>query len=193
MRRIFLTLFAVISILTASAQLPVPVRDGRIEYTGVVETPNVSGKDLYKNTKYYLTHAFKGANDAIILDDSTSNTIALKSQVFVPMEIQGSTSQGNMFDYRVQVEVKDGKYRYTISGFGGHSVNNNQYQGTSNVSFDGSGLDKMLEKLNGIADAKIKEMIIKSTNGMLNNLNEKMTTLIAQLNANIITKPNTDF
>ncbi|WP_158798120.1 DUF4468 domain-containing protein [Pedobacter sp. L105] len=201
MKKTLLTIFAGISILSANAQqdsIKLPfTQDGRIEYTAVIQTPNLTVNQIYQNAKYFFRTGFKKADDVITVDDTTAHIIAIKSKIFAPLKLDlpgsgGSTTAGDMFDYLLTIEVKDGKYRYTISGFSGNTVSSGIYPGYQTVSFDGTGAGKARTVYNTIKDEKLKKTLVRGTTDMLNYLNDKMTTLIASLNSNIA-KSKSDF
>ena len=111
MRKISLSLLAVIASVVALAQLPELPKDsaGKITYTAIVEAPSV---DLYAKAGTFIASHFTLLREA----PERSEFIA-RYAVPVTYPFLGSDFPGGEVSFNFSLQTKDGKYRYSFSDF----------------------------------------------------------------------------
>ncbi len=118
MKKIILIALLAIASFVAKAQqdttgFDIPMKDGRIVYEGIVETPNLAKMDLYNNAKQWFVDYFNSSKDVIQNEDKDQGRIIGKGIIFI---YRKTISINGAYDDRitVQIDLKDGKYRYKI-------------------------------------------------------------------------------
>jgi hypothetical protein len=76
---------------------------GHVVFTGVVEVPGVTAADLYSRALLWTTKTHEGVRNVIELDDPIAGRLVIATHL---VYTQNSA--------RTTVEVKDGRYRWTI-------------------------------------------------------------------------------
>jgi len=59
------------------------MKDGRIVYEGIVETPNLAKMDLYNNAKQWFVDYFNSSKDVIQNEDKDQGRIIGKGIIFI--------------------------------------------------------------------------------------------------------------
>ena len=142
------------------AQTELPLTDGKVNYSEVVETSKKSKEQLYKNAKAWYEENFKAAN-TILKDDKAAGEIAAKG--LVKLYKTGGKKDIGSIHYVVSVSVKEGKYKYSITDLvhkdatstnasGGKLENEEPRCGTKNLSM------KAWEEVKMMADEEIKKI-----------------------------------
>ncbi len=111
MRYIFLLLLFS-STLFAQEELP-KGKSGLVEFTEVVEVSGLSKAELYANAKAWFASNYKSPN-VIKSEDAMDGKINAKS-MFKIMSKPGGTDKGGFVHYILNLEIKQGRYRYTIN------------------------------------------------------------------------------
>jgi hypothetical protein len=116
-RLLFISLFIMVS-LSSYAQkdtvgLNIPIKEGKIVYEGIIETPNKTKIDLYNNAKQWFVDYFKSSKDVIQNEDKDQGRIIGKGIIFIYWKALGMKGSYND-KITIQIDVKDGKYRYRI-------------------------------------------------------------------------------
>lgn len=94
---------------TAWAQLPIDKNTGLFSYQEVVDQTG-SQAELYARAREWFVNTYKDANKVIQLDDPKSGQLIGKGKFTVYL------SMNNRFvQHTVTIEVKENKYRYTIT------------------------------------------------------------------------------
>lgn len=92
-----------------------PVKNGRINYTGVDSVSGVSNTELYNRAKAYISTVFPNFKDVVKLDDREMGKLTVKG-IFQPPLKEGKLIQAYYEFYATtHIEVKDGRYRYEIT------------------------------------------------------------------------------
>ena len=112
--RIIFVLLTVLwsSHLFAQEVLDIPIKDGIVEYSEVIESSNTKS-ELYSNAKTWAANFFKSAKDAISLDDADNGRLIAKYYSYPSFSYIGQkrTAEVRM---SVQLDCKDGRYRYIV-------------------------------------------------------------------------------
>ena len=114
----FLMLPILASAQTANRYLGVcPVKDGRINYTGVDSVHGANSGELYNRAKGYLAQVFPNFKDVVKLDDREMGKLSVRGIFQTPIRGKGLIGTTYEFYARINIEVKDGRYRYEVSDF----------------------------------------------------------------------------
>lgn len=91
-----------------------PIKNGGLVYEKVVEMPGKSKIDLYNNAKQWFVDYFKSSKDVIQNEDKEQGRITGKGIALIPFK--GGLGTTFMYDQHmtIQVDCKDGKYRYRV-------------------------------------------------------------------------------
>jgi hypothetical protein len=91
-----------------------PIKDGKVNYTLVLDIPNVSKNEIYTRCKLWFAHAFKDSKQVIQVDDKEAGRIVAKyiHSTFVTslMQVVSLTLRQTL-----DVSIKDNKARIIIS------------------------------------------------------------------------------
>lgn len=89
-------------------------------FSEVVSADSVSATTLYSNAKLFIANAFVSAKNVTQLEDENSNTIVVKGLFILPLKnMPYSFSYLKTFttNFKLQIQAKDNKYKYTLSDF----------------------------------------------------------------------------
>lgn len=112
MKKISLTLFALsIAFLSAIGQTNaaaiVTKTDGKVIISEVIQTPNISAKDLYSNTLLWISQTFNSSKSVIQTQNQETGLLTLRAHI--------SVSENSWTDFAMTIQVKDGRYKYSIT------------------------------------------------------------------------------
>jgi len=102
-----------------------PHKDGKINYSEVVNVDSVKKEELYNRAKHWLVETFKSAKDVIQIDDKENGEIVGKGY-FKSWWDMGWIGGKNVSVWEtLKIQVKDYRYKYEITDFiGKYSTNN---------------------------------------------------------------------
>lgn len=86
---------------------------GEILYSGSGYVTDATQNELYNRAKLWVTTAYNSPKDVIQLDDKEGGTIIVKGIVQTVLQC-GAAAAANEY-YTLKIEMKDGKYRYSLS------------------------------------------------------------------------------
>jgi hypothetical protein len=111
LRTLWTMLFvSIIHISMAQGDLsPLPVTDGRVVYTGIVEVTNSSKEELFARARKWIALTYKSAKDVIQLEDKESGELVAKGILLVPWMM----AENHIF-HTFSISVKNDKFRYII-------------------------------------------------------------------------------
>jgi len=197
MRKFLLAIINMLFIVDAYAQtdaLKLPIINGQVLYTGVVQTPNVTAKTLHKNSQLWIATTFKKAE--IITDSQKKGIITIKANTYVPYLIDiPNPVAGYNVEFKILLQLKDNKYKFAITNFYLSTVPNGTYAFPA-VTMDLERMIKTMESNKQLKhNMKMQAIVTKSfasTVVTLNKLHFQMLALVNQLNYNIL-KANANF
>ena len=99
-----------------------PLENGNVVYTEVVKVDSLNKKELYNRVKKWVVLKYKSANDVIQLDDKEDGIIIGKGNFGIKYYSRKPT-----IEHTLQIETKDGRYKYTISSFIYSDVQNDTF------------------------------------------------------------------
>lgn len=94
--------------------LYLPVNNGILRYEDVIEAPGLSSNQLYQNAKLWFLNTFKSSKDVITFEDPQLGIISGNGLFTIYSDFLNSTIDRNVY-FTVKIEVKENKFRYTIS------------------------------------------------------------------------------
>jgi hypothetical protein len=97
------------------AATPTP---GPLQFQEVVTVEGVTRDQLYNTALAWFPEAFRSGKDVLQVQNKDAGTlVGTGTEKYEPVVFIGSACTRGVLRYRVTVEVKDGRYRYTIDGF----------------------------------------------------------------------------
>ncbi|MGY6648328.1 DUF4468 domain-containing protein [Wenyingzhuangia sp. IMCC45574] len=99
-----------------------PIENGNVVYTEVIKVENINKKELYNRAKKWVVLKYKSANDVIQLDDKEDGIIIGKGNFGIKYYSRKPT-----IEHTIQIETKDGRYKYTVSSFIYSDVQNDTF------------------------------------------------------------------
>lgn len=127
-----------------------PLENGKVVYTEIVKVDSVNKNKLYSRANKWIISRYKSAKDVIQLADQDEGIIIGKGNFGITYY-----SRRPLIDNTLQIEVKDGRYKITIS--------NLIYSDIQGESFPVEKFPKSWtgkKKLFRILDEKIKSIMI---------------------------------
>lgn len=117
MKHLICVFFAAMICLSALAQETtldniLKSKDGKYVFEEIVSVPDATASQLYGKAKLFFANTFNSSK-SVIQSDDPSNTTIIGKGIIVNKEDQGYG--GIYFNFTLQIQTKDGKYRYTIS------------------------------------------------------------------------------
>ena len=114
MKRILSYAFMFLCAALLNAQdMPIDSKTGKITYLEVVETPNLTAKDLYKISKDWAQS--KGLK--VSKDNEAEGELTFDGALPMEYERTKGTIEKSKVTYKFHVFTKDGKYRYIATDF----------------------------------------------------------------------------
>jgi len=94
-----------------------PIRNGRINYTGIDSVAGASKDVLYLRAKSFLSTVFPNFKDVVKLDDKDLGKITVRG-LFKTDAKGGNLIKSYQEFYAItNIQVKDGKFKYEITDF----------------------------------------------------------------------------
>ncbi|MBX2969444.1 MAG: DUF4468 domain-containing protein [Cyclobacteriaceae bacterium] len=109
------TKFVIVTFLAAHtlvAQMPKDEETGLYIYQEVVELTGITQNDLYTRARKWFVNNYKSANAVLDMDDREAGMLIGKGY----FEVRFQGGQRKVY-HQVQLEVKEGRYRFTINKF----------------------------------------------------------------------------
>lgn len=182
--KIYLTILLAVLCLNCCAQkIKIPLStDSLIQYQEVVKLDTTyTYQLLYKTVKKWFVHNFKSAKSVIQSEDQTNGIFLAKAVIEVHQT--GFTLVDNpVANFTIQIDVKQGRYRYNFNSFYLDQVVMNNTNTTNLSDFYINYLHGKLYK----PPLQSKTSFDKRINGLLSDFNNQMTALISNLNLEMI-------
>jgi hypothetical protein len=106
----FLIITIVLISSTSYGQSNLPIKDGKVTYTNVINIDSVRKDELFVRAKKWFATTYKSANDVIQMDDKDAGEIVGKGNMQIKYY-----ARNPRISHTITISVKDGKYRYIIS------------------------------------------------------------------------------
>jgi len=90
----------------------------KLKYEKVIKVDSLTADQLYMKLRSWVAKTYNSANDVIQMDDKANHLIIGKGQIrYDPKVYIGSDGTRGYISYTIQLEMKDGRYRYIIYDF----------------------------------------------------------------------------
>lgn len=86
-----------------------PLVDGVVNYSGVIQVDGISKDELYSRAKKWFVITYKSAKDVIQLDDKENGNIIGKGKFGIVYY-----AREPYIDHTISISVKDGRFKYEI-------------------------------------------------------------------------------
>lgn len=117
MRKLLILLVAPLSVFSQNDSIfPIDSATHLYTFKQVIVEENQSSSELFSKAKASIAIAFKSAKDVVQSSDETSKTIIAKG-LFKCYITDIITREWGYCRFILTIECKDGKYRYTLTGF----------------------------------------------------------------------------
>lgn len=91
---------------------------GKVEYTEVVKIDSTTQNLLFSSAQKWFVETFKNAKDVIQVENRENGEIIGKGTFHIQTNRFGYSAIGlGVVRFQVQVDVKDGRYKYSFSNF----------------------------------------------------------------------------
>jgi hypothetical protein len=132
------------------AQMPLSSETHKFTYQESIDMPGVSKAELHTRARSWLVNTYNSAKDAIQMDDKEAGRIMSKGSFDI------SLLMGLMrtVEYTITIDVKDNKFRYTITNFYIY------WHNTSNDVHDFESAPMSREKLYQKTDDHMRPLIV---------------------------------
>lgn len=135
-----------------------PVQDGKIIYTDVLQVEGSAAADLFARAKRWYVKEYRNANEVIQMEDPERGEIIGKG-IF---KVVYFSRQPNI-RHTVTIQVKDGRYRYEISNFSYRDIQGDAFA-LENFPRSWAGKRKLQERV----DAEVQKLIASIKEAMSN-------------------------
>jgi hypothetical protein len=121
MKKLIFTIVFFTACITAKAQvnkdtvgLNLPVTNGQVIYTGVVEVDGKTKEDLYKNAQQWFMDFFSSQKDVIQDKDKEEGIVFGEVNLYFFSGTGLGATQNWTNHFTIKIECKDNKYRYSF-------------------------------------------------------------------------------
>lgn len=147
--------------------------DDRIEYSEVVQLEGATKDQLYNAARLWYANYFRDSKEVLELDDREGGILVGTGWGDIYANI-GITTVKNKFWRTVKIQVKEGRYKYTIGSLDLETYAD-QYSDSVKFSLEDSPISTYPEKMKGKAQMRkvqkqFKEEIIADLQGMCNSI-----------------------
>lgn len=141
-----------------------PLKDGKVTYTNVVQVDSTSKAELYKRAKRWFIETYKSGKDVIQLEDKENGEIVGKGFFKETWTVTFYAGQSINVWQTIKIQTKDGRYKYEIYDFRmKYFVSASQYTSASNVDMPledwNKGRDSNNQKFYPKIDKQVKILI----------------------------------
>jgi hypothetical protein len=142
-----------------------PLKDGKVNYSGVVNVDSVNKAELYNRAKHWLVETYNSAKDVIQIDDKENGEIMGKGYFEVYWTITFYAGQNVGIWNTLRIQAKDGRYRYEITDFHVKYTYTDKYRSNQ--------VDQPLETWDQWRPGNLKKVLLQ--------IDEKMQGMISSL------------
>lgn len=168
-------LFATVFI-TLFQQVLFPVDEyGKYTFYEVVEIPGMKQDDLYKNGESFLKKVKVLKSKKKYLNVNKENyTITNKGSFYVYQYGSINKAIAGAVEYDISLEVKDGKYRYTITNFIFNEFQRNRYGKYEPLKGRNTPLEMEVSDINKKGWEKHRQVVYDKSQALIQNLQSEM-------------------
>jgi hypothetical protein len=168
-------LFATVFI-TLFQQVLFPVDEyGKYTFYEVVEIPGMKQDDLFKNGESFLKKVKVLKSKKKYLNVNKENyTITNKGSFYVYQYGSINKAIAGAVEYDISLEVKDGKYRYTITNFIFNEFQRNRYGKYEPMKGRNTPLEMEVSDINKKGWEKHRQVVYDKSQALIQNLQSEM-------------------
>jgi hypothetical protein len=184
----------------ARTEAPVlPTKEGVIFYEEVVEIGSGKKKDdLYRAAREWFVETYNNAESVLQLDDKEDGKLMGKALYTYSVSSRFDSERINL-KFILNLDIRDGKYRYRIYSFGGtvEGTAPNKINFPRSVDFDGSYRvahipNEVIEKMKKKEQRETKEVIEQKTQIII-GLDREVKSIIGSLKAAMAKAESSDW
>lgn len=94
-------------------ELYLPITEGKIKYTEVVQAPGKTKAELFQSAKVWFADNFRSAKDVINFQDESAGIVSGRGNTSIYMKLMGQVIERTLY-FSIKIEARDERYRYTI-------------------------------------------------------------------------------
>jgi len=161
--------------MTTIAQEAVQEKATKIEYAEVVTVDGATKDQLFRTARKWFQKNYSEkavGEDVIYTDDSYLGEMAASPNLWVEVHSFGKNSGAGAVNYTIVIAAKEGKYKYTLSGFY-HESNRSRFG--SGGDLNNAAPDCGEEEMSAIAWEEIKTDCKAKTEKIVAQLKEVMS------------------
>lgn len=113
---IYLLALTVANAQEAGFTIPIDPDTKLITYKEVVTVPGTPS-ELFNRAIEWINKQYKNPTDATKVRNPATGLIEIIHRIEITKEDKGVTRTAGIIDYSMKIELKDGRYRYTITNF----------------------------------------------------------------------------
>ena len=121
MKKLFFIIFVLLisnEVLAQDKLLGIlPLKDGKVAYSDVIQLQGVSKDELYKRAKHWFINTYHSSKDVIQLDDKENGEVIGLGCFKALWMVRFYTSQYVNVWKIIKIQIKDDRFRYEISDF----------------------------------------------------------------------------
>jgi len=148
----------------------------KMEYGAIIDVAGATKDQLFRTArKWFQKNYSKKAvgEDVIYTDDSYLGEMAASPNMWVEARIQGKPTNAGAVNYTIIIAAKEGKYKYSLSGFY-HESNRSQFG--SGGDLNNANPDCGEEEMSAVTWAEIQADCREKTEKIVEELKEIMST-----------------
>jgi hypothetical protein len=181
----FLFLIALLFSLPAFAQIDLPTKDGVIAYEGIIKVDSTQKAiDLYRKGREWFVNTYVDAKEVLQLDDKADGKLIGKG-AYKYSFVNGINVSQVRLRFILNLDVKDGRYRYRIYTFSGENTNTSMLGGANATQLRTIDYDKSYEALK-------KGDRVKYNTKILEGLDTQVKVIVASLEKAMMAKGSKD-
>ena len=94
-----------------------PLQDGKVTYSGVIQMQGVSKDEMYKRVKIWFLDNYNSSKDVIQFDDRENGEVIGKGCFKALWMVRFYTALPVNVWKTIKIQIKDGRFRYEITDF----------------------------------------------------------------------------
>jgi len=113
-----LTIIIIMFAIDASAQTwPIDKETNKFTFTEVINVDSATKNDLYLRAREWFAKTYNNSKEVIQVDDKDAGKIYGRGAISVFVTQIGIPHDNGLVYYDISINVKDGRYKYTLTNF----------------------------------------------------------------------------
>jgi hypothetical protein len=166
--------FFVLNIATGNTEFPLD-ESGKYTFSDVVEVPGLSRDQLMNNGRAFLkTIKVLKSRKKHLTIDKENYQLSTKGSFYVYRYGSIKKAIDGAVEYELKIELKDDKYRYTITNFRFNEYQRNRYGKYEPIKGKYEPLEMEVSSFNKKSWEYYKETVMEKTQGLIDNIYGEM-------------------